>query len=185
LFLDRFNHSNLVIPERCYPTSIYSIPSSTAGLFQWLTKRPPGKSSSCLTSSCSNICSLSPPRLVVPVFVLLHTTFAALSHPLPFSNAFRPSITLNPTPMRQPNFSNAQVAPSSLAVLVLSNLLQDRTERYFFLIVHFLSPWFNDFCSGVVRCSAATAVKLVAHLELAAATSTYLHLDIHHTCSRY
>lgn len=48
---------------------------------------------------------------------------------MPFSNALHPSITLDPTPMQQPNFSNAQVAPSSLAVLVLSNLLQDRTER--------------------------------------------------------
>ncbi|KIK44980.1 hypothetical protein CY34DRAFT_571905 [Suillus luteus UH-Slu-Lm8-n1] len=136
--------------------------------------------------------ALSTPRLVVPVLVLPHTTFAALSHPLlriyiPFSNAFRPSITLDPTPMRQPNFSNAQVVPSSLAVLVLSNLLQARPERYLFLIVHFLSPWFNDFCSGVVRCSAATAaaVKLVAHLELFIENSAYPHPDVHHTCSRY
>ncbi|KIK33703.1 hypothetical protein CY34DRAFT_18206 [Suillus luteus UH-Slu-Lm8-n1] len=83
---------NLVTPEWCYPTSAYSIPSSTAGLFQWLVKWPP-----------------------VPVLVLPHTTFAALSHPLlriyiPFSNAFRLSITLDPAPMQQPNFSNAQVA---------------------------------------------------------------------------
>ncbi|KAG2758261.1 hypothetical protein P692DRAFT_20885393, partial [Suillus brevipes Sb2] len=122
----------------------------------------------CLAFSRACKTAPSPPRLVVPILVLPHTTFAALLHPLlqiymPFSNALHPSITLDPTPMQQLNFSNAQVAPSSLAVLVLLNLLQDRTERYFFLIVHFLSPWFNDFCSGVVRCSAATtaAVKLV------------------------
>jgi hypothetical protein len=88
--------------------------------------------------------------------------------------------------MQQPNFSNAQAAPSSLVVLVLSKLLQYRTERYFFLIAHFLSLWFNDFCSGVVRCPAATAaaVKLVTHLELVVAISAYLHLDVYHTCSQ-
>ncbi|KAG1759851.1 hypothetical protein EDD22DRAFT_971422 [Suillus occidentalis] len=64
----------------------------------------------------------SPPRVVVPGLVLPHTTFAALSHPLlriytPFSNAFRPSITLDPTPMQQPNFSNAQVARNCCMVL--------------------------------------------------------------------
>jgi cytoskeletal protein RodZ len=47
------------------------------------------------------------------------------------------------------NSSNARAAPSSLAVLVLLKLLQYKTERYFFLIVYFLSPWLNYFVQAL------------------------------------
>ncbi|KAG1861770.1 hypothetical protein DFJ58DRAFT_912711 [Suillus subalutaceus] len=82
----------------------------------------------------------SPPRLVLPILVLPHTTLAALSHPLlriymPFSNAFRPSsTTLDPMPMQQPNSSNAQTGPYSLAVLALWKLLQYGTRSHWLLL---------------------------------------------------
>ncbi|KAG2343291.1 hypothetical protein BDR05DRAFT_911823 [Suillus weaverae] len=82
----------------------------------------------------------SPPQLMVPILVLPQTTPAALSHPLlrtymPFSNAFRRSFTyLDPMPMQQPNSSNTQAAPYSLAVLVSSKLLQYRTESHWLLL---------------------------------------------------
>jgi hypothetical protein len=78
----------------------------------------------------------------------LHLTLAALLHPplriyVPFSNAFHHSTaTLDPISIQQPNSSNAQAAPSSLAVLVLSKLQQYRTERY-----SFLSPISYRHCS--------------------------------------
>ncbi|KIK38280.1 hypothetical protein CY34DRAFT_402945 [Suillus luteus UH-Slu-Lm8-n1] len=67
-----------------------------------------------------------PPQLILPILVLPHITLAALLHPLlqiymPFSIASRhSSTTLDPISMQQLNFNNAQPAPSSLAVLVLS-----------------------------------------------------------------
>ncbi|KAG1775767.1 hypothetical protein EV702DRAFT_415342 [Suillus placidus] len=82
----------------------------------------------------------SPLQHVVPILFLLRTTLAMPTHPfLPihvrFSIAFRRSSTnLAPMLMKQPNSSNAQGAPSSLAVLVLSKLLQYRTERHCMLL---------------------------------------------------
>ncbi|KAG1735659.1 hypothetical protein EDD22DRAFT_924692 [Suillus occidentalis] len=78
----------------------------------------------------------TPPRLILLILVLPHTAAAALSYHLlrtyvPFSIASHHSFTtLDPIPMRQSNFSNAQPAPSSLAVLVLSKSQQYRTESH-------------------------------------------------------
>ncbi|KAG1750975.1 hypothetical protein EDD22DRAFT_915933, partial [Suillus occidentalis] len=97
-------------------------------------------------------CKMAPrsPRLVVPVFVLLHTTFAALSHPLPFSNAFRPSITLDPTPDA-------------------ATKLQQRPGRSIFSrgfrIAKFDTGQDRKVLHGATR-SRPQQVKLVAHLEL-------------------
>ncbi|KAG1762602.1 hypothetical protein EDD22DRAFT_891103 [Suillus occidentalis] len=83
----------------------------------------------------------SPLRLMLPILILPHTALAALLHPLlqiyiTFSITFHHSFTpLDPIPMQQPNSSNAQPAPSSLAVLVLSKLQQYRTERYVFSFI--------------------------------------------------
>ncbi|KAG2134538.1 hypothetical protein DEU56DRAFT_410106 [Suillus clintonianus] len=64
-----------------------------------------------------------------------------------FSNAFhRSSGTPSPISMEQPNSSNGQGGPSSLADLVLSKLLQYGTKRYVFLRVRFPLP------SSVISC---------------------------------
>ncbi|KAG1850250.1 hypothetical protein C8R48DRAFT_778224 [Suillus tomentosus] len=92
------------------------------------------------------------------------------------------SIPLTPIPMEKPNFGNTQGAPSSLMILLSSKLLQYQTRRYFFLLICFLSPWFNDFCSGIICCSTAmaTAANAVAWPGLVIAISAH-----HHTRSRY
>jgi hypothetical protein len=71
-----------------------------------------------------------------------------------FSNAFHhSSTTLDPMLMQQPNSSNAQAGPY-LAVLLLSELLQYRTERYGFLLHHFQTRWFDNFSPVIGCCSA-------------------------------
>ncbi|KAG2058683.1 hypothetical protein BDR06DRAFT_994174 [Suillus hirtellus] len=95
----------------------------------------------------------SPLHHVVHILSLLRPVLSVLAHlyfpfHVPFSNDFRrSSTTLTAMLMDKPNSGNAQGAPSSPAVLVLSKLLQYGTETYFFL-VHFLLPsgWFNNFC---------------------------------------
>ena len=102
-----------------------------------------------------HVCALSPFVLIIPLF-----TAAVLLHPLRghthlcvcFSVAFlRSSAALNPTPMKQPNFSNTQAeVPLLVTVLVLSKLLQYGTNKYVFPIAVA-----NNFCSDIVCCSAA------------------------------
>jgi len=76
---------------------------------------------------------------VVHILFLLHTTFAVLAHlfmpfHVHFSIAFHhSSTTLDPMLMQQPNSSNAQAGPY-LAVLLLSKLLQYRTESHWLLL---------------------------------------------------
>ncbi|KAG1897454.1 uncharacterized protein F5891DRAFT_1048590 [Suillus fuscotomentosus] len=82
----------------------------------------------------------SPLQHVVPIPSLLRTILAVLAHlclpfRAPFSNAFcRPSTILIPMPMEQLNFSNAQGAPSFLAVLLSSKLPQYQTRRHYLLL---------------------------------------------------
>ncbi|KAG2060543.1 WD40 repeat-like protein [Suillus hirtellus] len=77
---------------------------------------------------------------VVHIHSLLRTILAILAHPyLPFhvlfSHGFRHSCNpLTPMPMEKPNSGNVQRAPSSLAILLSSKLLQYRTRRHYMLL---------------------------------------------------
>jgi hypothetical protein len=118
-----FNHLKIATLEQRYPTSTYSGPSNTGRLFRWRAKRHPGQSSAFLTSSCSDLCTLSPLQCAVHILALLCTTLAVLGQS--FSNAFRPfSTILTAIPTTQTNSSNAKAGPYSLVALLSSKLPQ-------------------------------------------------------------
>jgi hypothetical protein len=87
-------------------------------------------------SCCSDLGALSTLRHLTSILVPLHTT-ATLSHRLQgyvlthcLLTSPHSSTTLNLTPMNQPHYNNSQdKASSSIFILLLSKLLQHKTDR--------------------------------------------------------
>jgi hypothetical protein len=97
-------------------------------------------------ASLSNICALRRPALIL---IPLHIASLVPRHHLhiPSSIDFLPSSTDLTTPINQWN--------SNRAVLFLSKSLRFRTNGYVWFVYLLSKP--DDFCSGIVCCSATKA----------------------------
>ncbi|KAG2069921.1 hypothetical protein BDR04DRAFT_1231963, partial [Suillus decipiens] len=117
-----------------------------------------------LISKAIKECFFDGAQHVVAILFLLHTILAVLAHPFPlihmtFLDAFHRSYSNadGPTEFQQrPWRSTFCRSPRMIEVAMY------RTARYLFLLVRFPSWWFNNFCSGIVRCSATPAAKPIA-----------------------